>query len=103
MLVELRQAGSDVLLDRLQLDAPPPPGRWVELNGMSYLVMQRRHRYQLRNGRYQISPGFEHLLHALFVHEDAALIESIPPRTAFKIPSVPCAWLAQVLWNRCPS
>ena len=55
MLVELRQAGSDVLLDRLQLDVPPHPGRWVELNGMSYLVMQRRHRYQLRNGSYQIA------------------------------------------------
>ena len=54
MLVELRQSGSDVLLDRLQLDVPPHPGRWVELNGRSYLVMQRRHRYQLRNGRYEI-------------------------------------------------
>ena len=40
MLVELRQSGSDVLLDRLQLDVPPHPGRWVELNGRSYLVMQ---------------------------------------------------------------
>ena len=54
MLVELRQSGSDVLLDRLQLDVPPHPGRWVELNGRSYLVMQRRHRYPLRNGRYEI-------------------------------------------------
>ena len=25
MLVELRQSGSDVLLDRLQLDVPPTP------------------------------------------------------------------------------
>ena len=55
MLIEVRQADGEVLLDRLELDDPPQPGRWVNFNGVSYLVMQRRHRYQLRNGTYQLA------------------------------------------------
>ena len=54
MLVELRQAESLVLLDRLHLDDPPQPGRWMTAEGQSYLVLQRKHRYQLRGGRYQL-------------------------------------------------
>ena len=43
MLVELRQAGSEALLDRLDLENAPQPGRWLELEDT--LVLQRRHRY----------------------------------------------------------
>ena len=28
MLVEIRQTGSEQLLDRVELDEPPSPGRW---------------------------------------------------------------------------
>lgn len=58
MQVELRLIGSDRLLERLDLDglaAVPHPGRWLELASGSYLVLQRRHRYQLRNGRYELA------------------------------------------------
>ena len=55
MLVELRQAESRVLLNRVQIEDPPQPGRWVTVEGESYLVLQRRHRYQLRGGRYQMA------------------------------------------------
>ena len=54
MLVELRQADSDVLLHRMELDDPPQPGRWISFDQISYLVLQRRHRYRLLNGRYEI-------------------------------------------------
>ena len=54
MLVELRQAGSDQLIDRLNLENPPTPGRWFEVDGSSFLVMRRSHRYALRSGRYQL-------------------------------------------------
>lgn len=55
MRVELRQAGSDRLLEWLELEEVPQPGRWLEAQGCSYLVLQRHHRYQLRNGRYELS------------------------------------------------
>ena len=58
MRVELRQIGSDQLLDALEvaeLGEVPQPGRWLEAAGRSFLVLQRRHRYQLRNGRYELA------------------------------------------------
>jgi hypothetical protein len=58
MQVELRLIGSDALLERLELDglaAVPHPGRWLDLASGSYLVLQRRHRYQLRDGRYELA------------------------------------------------
>ncbi len=55
MRVELRQAGSNQLIDRLELDEVPHPGRWLELDDRSFLVLQRHHRYQLRGGRYELS------------------------------------------------
>jgi len=54
MQVELRQAGSNRLLDRLELEEIPQPGRWLELGDRSFLVLQRHHRYQLRAGRYEL-------------------------------------------------
>ena len=55
MLVELRQSGSERLLDRIELDDSPQPGRWFVHDARSYLVLQRRHRYALRSGRYQLA------------------------------------------------
>ena len=55
MWVELRQAGSLRLLERLAMDEVPQPGRWLVVNERSYLVMQRHHRYQLRSGRYELT------------------------------------------------
>jgi hypothetical protein len=56
--VELRQIGTDRLLEVLELPDPGEvshPGRWIEAGGRTYLVLQRRHRYQLRNGRYELA------------------------------------------------
>ena len=55
MHVELRQAGSNRLLERLDLDDIPQPGRWLVVDDRSFLVLQRHHRYQLRSGRYELS------------------------------------------------
>ena len=55
MLVEIRHVGSDQLINRVDLDDPPQPGRWLLLKQESFPVLQRRHRYALRNGRYVIS------------------------------------------------
>ncbi len=45
------------LLDQLELeelDEIPQPGRWFLHGSRSFLVLQRHHRYQLRNGRYEL-------------------------------------------------
>lgn len=55
MIVELRQSVNLVLLDRLELNDPPMPGQWFKHNHSSYLVMQRRHRYKLHSGCYELS------------------------------------------------
>jgi hypothetical protein len=55
MRVELRKAGSGQLLEQLELEEVPYPGRWLELGERSFLVLQRSHRYQLRNGRYELA------------------------------------------------
>ena len=55
MIVELRQSVNLVLLDRLELNDPPMPGQWFKHNQSSYLVMQRRHRYKLHSGCYELS------------------------------------------------
>ena len=55
MLIELIDAGSGALLNRIQLDDPPHPGSWFEWDGTSFLIMQRQHRYSLKGGTYQLS------------------------------------------------
>ncbi|MFW6730870.1 MAG: DUF6464 family protein [Synechococcus sp.] len=54
-LVDIEQAGSGRLLHRLVLSDVPQPGRWLDLDGTSYLVLQRRHRYRLVQGRYRLA------------------------------------------------
>jgi len=41
-------------LGHLHLDWNPQPGACLEVEGQTYLVLERRHRYQLRSGRYQL-------------------------------------------------
>ena len=57
MRIELRQIETDQLLANLELPSlaeVPQPGRWLDLNGIGYLVLQRRHRYQLVGTRYEL-------------------------------------------------
>ena len=55
MLVELRQSVTQVVIDRLDLKDPPMPGQWFIHDQDSYLILQRRHRYKLLFGRYELS------------------------------------------------
>lgn len=57
MRVELRRIEDDRLIDTLEIEPPaeiPHPGRWLTVADASFLVLQRRHRYRLRNGRYEL-------------------------------------------------
>lgn len=38
----------------LSLPWNPQPGAYIEVEGQTYMVLERRHRYQLRSGRYQL-------------------------------------------------
>lgn len=42
------------LIGRLPFETTPEPGSYLELAGQSYQVLERRHQYQLRAGRYQL-------------------------------------------------
>jgi hypothetical protein len=56
--LELRRIEDDRLIARLEADQVgeiPHPGRWLSVAEGSFLVLQRRHRYRLRNGRYELS------------------------------------------------
>lgn len=41
-------------LGRIQLDWTPQPGSYLDLEGKTYAVLERRHRYQLKAGRYRL-------------------------------------------------
>ena len=55
MLVEMRHSVTQVLLDRFELTDPPMPGQWFFHQQTSYLVMQRKHRYKLHLGHYELA------------------------------------------------
>lgn len=42
-------------LGSVQLDWSPQPGAYLDLEGQTYAVLERHHRYQLRSGRYRLS------------------------------------------------
>ncbi|NJL62033.1 MAG: hypothetical protein HC903_09620 [Methylacidiphilales bacterium] len=39
-------------LGSLKLDWMPQPGNYLDLEGKTYAVLERRHKYQLKSGRY---------------------------------------------------
>ena len=41
-------------LGSLHLDWTPQPGNYLDFQGKTYAVLERRHRYQLRSGRYRL-------------------------------------------------
>lgn len=41
-------------LGKVHLDWNPQPGHYLDLKGKTYAVLERRHRYQLRSGRYRL-------------------------------------------------
>jgi hypothetical protein len=41
-------------LGSIQLDWAPQPGAYLDLQGKTYAVLERRHRYQLKAGRYRL-------------------------------------------------
>lgn len=42
------------VLDYVRLDWNPQPGSYLDVAGKTYAVLERRHRYQLKLGRYRL-------------------------------------------------
>lgn len=70
-------------LGRIYLDWTPQPGAYLDLEGKTYAVLERRHRYQLQSGRYQLQkialyvqaadrPGERSLVEGCWVIGDAS-------------------------------
>lgn len=53
-LTEVILSHSQKMLGKVHLDWAPQPGAYLELEGDTYTVLERRHRYQLRLGKYQL-------------------------------------------------
>lgn len=41
-------------LGKVHLDWTPQPGNYLDLEGQTYAVLERRHRYKLKSGRYKL-------------------------------------------------
>ena len=52
--IEVILSHSHTTLGRLYLEGDPQPGAYLELAGQTYLVLERRHQYFLKAGRYQL-------------------------------------------------
>ncbi len=42
------------ILGNVKLDWTPQPGNYLDFQGKTYAVLERRHRYHLKSGRYQL-------------------------------------------------
>jgi hypothetical protein len=51
---EIILSKSKQTIGRLDLDWTPEPGSYVDLDGQTYAVLERRHRYLLKSGRYRL-------------------------------------------------
>jgi hypothetical protein len=51
---ELILTNSRQTLGNVQLDWTPQPGSYIEYEGQTYAVLERRHRYRLKSGRYRL-------------------------------------------------
>ncbi|AFY61788.1 DUF6464 family protein [Synechococcus sp. PCC 6312] len=52
---ELHLVNPRQVLGQVYLDWTPQPGSCLDHQGQTYTVLERRHRYQLRSGRYQLN------------------------------------------------
>jgi Family of unknown function (DUF6464) len=55
MPTEVILTQSREVLTKIYLDWTPQPGNYLDLDGKTYAVLERRHRYHLQSGRYKLS------------------------------------------------
>ncbi|PZU99775.1 MAG: hypothetical protein DCE90_00295 [Pseudanabaena sp.] len=52
---EIRTTHPEICLGKINLDWMPQPGNYIDVEGETYTILERRHRYQLRGGRYNLT------------------------------------------------
>jgi hypothetical protein len=52
---EVRTIHPEVSLGKIYLDWMPQPGNYIDIENETYTILERRHRYQLRGGRYNLA------------------------------------------------
>ena len=55
LLTEVILTQSEEILAKIQLDWIPQPGNYLDVDGRTYTVLERRHRYHLQFGRYKLN------------------------------------------------
>ncbi|OIP77319.1 MAG: hypothetical protein AUK48_04290 [Oscillatoriales cyanobacterium CG2_30_44_21] len=55
ILTEVRTIHPEISLGKIFLDWMPQPGNYIDVEGKTYTILERRHRYQLRGGRYNLA------------------------------------------------
>ena len=51
---EVRILHPEKSLGKIHLDWMPQPGNYLDVDGKTYIVLERRHQYQLRRGKYNL-------------------------------------------------
>ena len=92
---ELILSHSRQTLGQLYLDWTPQPGSYIDVEGKTYTVLERRHRYQLRSGQYQL-----HKI-ALYVQSAPHLDERSWVEQRWVVGDASCRYSAQSEIIRC--
>lgn len=88
-------SNSQAKLGQFHLDWNPQPGAYLEVEGQTYVVLERRHRYHLKSGKY-------HLHHiALYVQEADASADKSLVDGRWVIGDITCLYNARSEILRC--
>jgi Family of unknown function (DUF6464) len=82
-------------LSHLHLNWEPQPGACLEVEGKTYMVLERRHRYRLKSGRYEL-----HRI-AIYVQPFQASDEQSLLEGRWVIGDIGCAYNARSELLRC--
>jgi hypothetical protein len=82
-------------LGKIYLDWMPQPGAYLDLGGATYAVLERRHRYQLKSGKYRLQTI------ALYVQERDRPTEQSFVEGRWVIGDASCAFNARSELLRC--
>lgn len=102
MVMEFTSLPTEIILSNslatlayLTLEGNPQPGTYLEVAGQRYLVLERRHRYLLRSGSYQL-----HKI-ALYVQQSEVIADKRFVDGRWVIGDITCLYNAQSELLRC--